>query len=381
MILLQDLDVTGKRVLLRVDFNVPFSSTGEIADLSRIKASLPSIRWILDHRGSVILLSHRGRPQGIDPQLSLAPCAAVLSSLLHLPVQTAPDCIGISTSHLQPGDILLLENLRFHPAEENPSLDPSFAKQLAALGDLYVDDAFGCAHRKHSSIWDLPRLFPGKAAAGFLLQKEIQFLSPLLHSPPRPFAALIGGAKVSTKLAVLKALAVDALYIGGGMAFTFYKALGIPVGDSLVEEDQLGNAKALLPRVHLPSHIVIADAFSDKAHYKTIPIKEGIPPGWRGMDIGLQTIAEWAPTLTQAKTLFWNGPFGVFEFSPFMQGTAAIAHLLATLPASCVVGGGDSVAAIHQLHLENAFTHLSTGGGASLEYLELGSLPGIDALS
>ena len=391
---LQDLQVNEKKVLMRVDFNVPFLACGTIADLTRIKESLPSIEWILKEGGTLILMSHLGRPTGKDPRLSLAPCAKALSILLNRPVQMATDCIGkevtLQASQLKKGEILLLENLRFYPAEEKPALDPSFAKQLASLADLYVDDAFGSAHRKHASTWEVPALFPGKAAAGFLMQKEITFLGNTLQNPKRPFYALIGGAKVSSKIGVLKALALktDGLFIGGAMAFTFYKAQGLSIGDSPFEPDQVATATQFIQMctekkipLWLPSDVVIADRFSNDAHYRTIAVSEGIPEGWQGMDIGPQTCREWEPLLKKGKTLFWNGPFGVFEFSHFTKGTEVIAKILSSLDATTIVGGGDSVFAIHKLGVASQFTHLSTGGGASMEYIELGHLPGIDALS
>lgn len=391
---LQDLQVDGKKILMRVDFNVPFLPDGTIADLTRIKESLPSIEWILKEGGTLILMSHLGRPKGRDPQFSLAPCAKALSKLLDRPVRMAIDCVGKEVerevSLLKKGDILLLENLRFHPAEEKPSLDPAFAKHLATLGDAYVDDAFGCAHREHSSTWTVPTLFPGKAAAGFLMQKEIQFLKQTLENPKRPFYALIGGAKASTKMGVLAALATktDGLFIGGAMAFTFYKAQGLSIGSSPFEESQVTQAHQFIQLcaqkkipLWLPSDIVIADAFTNEANHKTVLISEGIPDGWQGMDIGTQTCLEWASILKKGQTFFWNGPFGVFELPQFAKGTEQIAHTLSSLHATTIVGGGDSVYAIHKLKMESHFTHLSTGGGASLEYIELGHLPGIDALS
>ncbi len=270
------------------------------------------------------------------------------------------------------------------------SSNSSFATELASLADFYVNDAFGSAHRKHTSTFAVPLLFPRKAAAGFLLQKEIQFLSDAFTNPKQPFYALIGGAKASTKMGVLKALALktEGLFIGGAMAFTFYKAQGIPIGDSPFEADQIQTALEFLQLckekkipLWLPSDVVIADRFSNQAQFKTIPICKGIPNGWQGMDIGSQTSSEWESILKKGKTLFWNGPFGVFEFPHFKKGTERIANILSTLDATTIIGGGDSVFAIHSLGLSSQFTHLSTGGGASIEYIELGHLPGIDALS
>ena len=394
-LILQDLDLKEKKVLMRVDYNVPLNKDGSIADDTRIKESLPSVQYILNAGGSVILMSHLGRPLGtLDSRFSLALCAQTLSSLLHQPVLMAEDCIGEKVEKmahdLKPGQVMLLENLRFYPAEEKPSSDPTFAKKLAQLGDMYVNDAFGTAHRAHSSTATIASFFPQKAAAGLLLQKEINFLEPLFSHPPSPFYAIIGGAKISTKMGVLKSLLskVNGIFIGGAMAFTFFKAQGISIGNSLCEEDQLTAATAFLQEcaqkkvtVCLPQDIVIADAFQEDAHSRTILSKEGIPQGWQGMDIGPKTLQEWQNALKNAATLFWNGPLGVFEFPPFAKGTERIAQLLAHLSATTVVGGGDSVAAINRLNLSSQFTHISTGGGACLEFIEFGHLPGIDALS
>jgi phosphoglycerate kinase len=391
---LQEMDLKGKKVLVRVDFNVPLQEDGAIADDTRIRESIPSIQHILNAGGCVILMSHLDRPKGVDPRFSLKPCAAALAGLLGQPVLMAEDCIGDQVKevaqHLAPGQVLLLENLRFHAAEEKPDTDPSFAKKLAALGDVYVNDAFGTAHRAHSSTALIASFFPGKAAAGFLLQKEIESLGTLLSYPKRPFYALIGGAKISSKIGVLKALIskVDGLFIGGGMAFTFYRAKGIRTGNSLCEENQIQTAEEILKEcsqkgvpLHLPEDLIIADAFSNDANQKTIDASQGIPDGWQGMDIGPKTLNAWSQEFKNACTIFWNGPLGVFEFPRFSKGTDEIAEILAHLNAITIVGGGDSVAAINRLKLKTKFTHLSTGGGASLEYIEFGHLPGIDALS
>ncbi|MBS0603678.1 MAG: phosphoglycerate kinase [Verrucomicrobia bacterium] len=391
---LQDLDVKGKRVLMRVDFNVPLNKDGSISDDTRLKESLPSIQHILKAGGSVVLMSHLGRPKGQDPKLSLKPCAEALCKLLGRPVQMANDCVGDAveqiTGSLKPGQILLLENLRFHPAEEDPSNDPSFAKQLAALGDVYVNDAFGTAHRSHASTAAIAAYFPGKSAAGLLLQKEIQFLGEIVVNPKRPFYAIIGGSKISTKMGVLKSLIskADGIFIGGGMSFTFYKAKGIKIGNSLHEDDQIPVALEFMEECArkkvsfwLPKDLVIADAFSNDANVQTIEASTGIPDGWQGMDIGGQTLDEWKDALQEAGTVFWNGPPGVFEMSRFSKGTEGIAKTLASLRATTVVGGGDSVSAINKLGLASKFSHVSTGGGASLEYIEFGHLPGIDALT
>lgn len=393
---LKDLSIQGKKVLVRVDFNVPLNAQGQITDDTRIRATLPTIQYILDHGGSVILMSHLGRPEGKkEPKFSLAPCAKHLSSLIHRPVLFAPDCIGKETEtiahSLKPGQILLLENLRFYPAEEKPKLDPSFAEKLAKLGDIYVSDAFGTAHRAHSSTASITQFFPQKAAAGLLLEKEIEFLGSCLSQPKHPFYAIIGGAKISSKMGVLKSLLskVDALFIGGAMAYTFFKARGIEVGDSLCENEFTAQADEFLLLaknkkipVYLPEDVVIADSFSNDAKTQIIPTNQNIPNGWQGMDIGPSTIKNWEKALSHAAMIFWNGPLGVFEMPRFAKGTQAIAQTIAKTPkVISIIGGGDSVAAINEMHLADRFTHLSTGGGASLEFIEFGHLPGIDALS
>ena len=386
-----DLDIANKRVLVRVDFNVPQDKQGNITDDSRIVASLPTIKHIVKNKGKAILISHLGRPKGVSPEFTLAPCAKRLSELLQQPVQFAQDCIGATVQAqiqaMKPGDCLLLENVRFYPAEEKPELDPTFAEKLANLADLYVNDAFGTAHRAHSSTTTVAKFFPGKAAAGYLLEKEINFLGDVLTNPKRPFIAIVGGAKISTKIGVLKALCnkVDTLLIGGAMAYTFFKAEGIPVGDSLVENEMLDLAKEILQsgcKILLPRDVVAAKAFHADAAYKTFGIPEGIPDGYQGMDIGEKTLREWSDVLSKAKTILWNGPVGVFEMKPFAKGTHGIARAISTVAgAITIVGGGDSVAAIQEAGLADKFTHVSTGGGASLEYVEFGTLPGIKALS
>jgi phosphoglycerate kinase len=391
---IQDLDVNGKRILMRVDFNVPLNSDGTIGDETRVRESLPTIQHILNHGGKLILMSHLGRPKGWDPTLSLSPCAKLLAQLLHIPVKMANDSVGKEVekmvSELKEGEILLLENLRFHDAEEEPSTDPHFAQQLAALGDVYVNDAFGTAHRAHSSTAIIAQYFPGKAAAGLLMQKELSFLGDLLAHPQRPFFAIIGGAKVSSKIGVLKALIdkVNGLFIGGAMAFTFLKAQGISVGNSLVEDDQIETARELIEMCHvkkvplwLPRDFIAADSVSPQAQCQFSSTTQGIPLGFQGVDIGPNTIVQWRAELQKAATVFWNGPLGIFEIPCFAIGTRKIAELLSQLKAITVIGGGDSVAAIHQMELDKQFSHLSTGGGAALEFLEQGHLPGVDALS
>jgi phosphoglycerate kinase len=392
---LKELDLKGKKVLMRVDFNVPLKE-GKITDDTRIAAALPSISYILKQGGSLILMSHLGRPDGQKyEKYSLAPCAKRLSEMLQREVIMAPDCIGPEVQalvkRLQPGQLVLLENLRFYPGEEKPEKDPSFAKQLAELGDLYVNDAFGTAHRVHASTVTIAQYFPGKAAAGFLMEKEIEALGPALLKPERPFYAIIGGAKISSKLGVLKSLVakVDGLFIGGGMAYTFMKAQGLPIGNSIHEDDYLQAAKELIElcaqkkiKLFLPIDIVVADRYSNEAKTQLVMLEKGIPEGFEGVDIGPKTIAAFSQELKDGKTVFWNGPLGVFEFPNFAKGTVAIAQVLANLSgAKTIIGGGDSVAAINQAGLEEKMTHISTGGGASMEYIEFGTLPGIDALT
>ena len=392
---LQDMNLHEKKVLMRVDFNVPLDANGQITDDTRIRSATHSIEYILKQNASIVLMSHLGRPKGKkDPKYSLAPVAKRLSELLGKDVRFAPDCIGeevqkMATS-LEPGEVLLLENLRFHDAEEHPEKDPAFAEKLASLGEVFVNDAFGTAHRKHSSTHTIASFFPHKTIAGFLMDKEIAFLGSVVQNPKRPFFAIIGGAKVSTKTGVLTHLVekIDGLFIGGGMAFTFFKAQGISIGKSIIEESEVETAKKIMEKCQeraiklwLPVDIVIADHFQNDANTTTINIKDGIKPGWIGVDIGKKTIQEWAASFANAATIFWNGPLGVFEMPNFAKGTNEIAIALASTRATTVVGGGDSVAAIQQLGIADRFTHLSTGGGASLEYIEYGHLPGIDVLS
>lgn len=393
---IRDLDLGGHRVLLRVDFNVPIKN-GEVVDDSRIRASLPSIRYVLDKGGSVILMSHLGRPDGkADPKFSLIPCAKRLSLLLKIPVQMAPDCCGEKTKQmaksLLPGEVLLLENLRFHPGEEKPESEPAFVGALAELGDLYVNDAFGTAHRAHASTALIAHFFPGKAAEGFLMEKEVAYLGSVLSNPRRPFYAILGGAKISTKFKVIGALMkkADALFIGGAMAYTFLEAGGIAVGNSLVEKEFVGEALEIIRlgktgscKIFLPVDLVVAREIDAAAERRIIVVDNGVPDGFEGVDIGPKTAALYCEELKKGKTIFWNGPLGVFECPPFDLGTNTIAKMLASLEksATTIVGGGDSVAAIEQAGLADQITHISTGGGASLEYIELGKLPGIEALS
>jgi phosphoglycerate kinase len=383
---LEDLSLKGKHVLMRVDFNVPLDH-GKITDDSRIRAALPSIEYVLNHGAALILMSHLGRPKAKpEAEFSLSPCAKRLSELLKKPVFMAKDCIGPEVekmaSQLTLGQVLLLENLRFHPGEEFPEKDPSFAANLAKLGDCYINDAFGTAHRAHSSTAAITHFFPENSAMGFLMEKEIKELSPLLNKPQKPFYAIIGGAKISSKIGVIKKLLekVDALFIGGGMVYTFMKERGIEIGAS-ISEDPSSIQGLPSDKLHFPVDLVIANQLSNSAQQRTVLFNEGIPKGWQGVDIGPKTVIEWSKQLQKAATIFWNGPLGVFEISNFAKGTEAIAKLLAHSNANTIVGGGDSVAAIEQMGLADRFAHLSTGGGASLEFLEQGRLPGIDALT
>lgn len=392
MLSIDDLDLRGKRVLIRVDFNVPIDADGHILDDTRIRASLPTIQKVIQSKGIAILISHLGRPKGKMAEYSLKPCAKRLSELLHQDVLMAPDTIGEDVkaliSSMKPGDVCLLENVRFYPAEEHPELDPSFAKKLAELGDIYINDAFGCAHRAHSSTTLIASSFPGKKAPGYLLEKELLFLGKTFLKPEHPFYAIIGGAKVSTKIAVLQSLLskVDALFIGGAMAYTFFKAQGKTIGDSKFEEEMVPIAKALLDTcreknipLYLPVDTVVTTHFDNQSPFKTV--EGNIPDGYQGMDIGKKTIADWEKKLKGAKTIFWNGPVGVFEFSHFAKGTLSIAKTVASLKdVTTIAGGGETVAAIQQANLSELFSHISTGGGATLEYIEHGTLPGVDAL-
>jgi phosphoglycerate kinase len=389
---IRDVDVTGKRVLVRVDFNVPLDAEQHITDDTRIRAALPTIRYLLDHGAAVILMSHLGRPDGkVVDKMSLKPVAYHLSKLLGKPVQMATDSIGSEVeamaSGLKPGQVLLLENLRFHKEEEKNN--PDFARQLASLGDIYVNDAFGTAHRAHASTEGVTHYLPG--VAGFLMEKEINFLGSALEHPRRPFSAIIGGAKVSDKIAVLERLIgmVDSLLIGGGMANTFLKAGGYEIGDSLFEESKLDVARDLLAKARqrdlqllLPIDVVIADRFAADANSKVVSIDE-VPIGWRILDIGPETIKAFRAALADAQTIVWNGTLGVAEMPAFAKGTDTIIDILAQRTAAgaiTIIGGGDSAAAVEQAHASDKMTHVSTGGGASLEFLEGRVLPGVAAL-
>ncbi|MSS70952.1 MAG: phosphoglycerate kinase [Candidatus Latescibacteria bacterium] len=389
----EDLDVRGKCVLTRVDFNVPLEGT-KITDEARIRESLPTIRSILDRGGRLILMSHLGRPDGkVVPKLSLKPVADRLGELLGRPVTMAPDCVGPEVERLvaslQDGDVLLLENLRFHPEEEKN--DPAFSKQLASLGDLYVNDAFGTAHRAHASTEGVTRHF-SQRAAGHLMIREIDYLGAAVADPKRPFVAILGGAKVSGKIDVIQNLMskVDALLIGGGMACTFFKAQGLEIGKSLLEPDRVEVARQILAgaerkkvRLLLPVDCVVADRFAPDAQKKIVPTS-GIPADWQVLDIGPETVRLFSAEVGSARTVVWNGPLGVFEMDAFAEGTDAVARALADATnrgTLSIIGGGDSAAAVAKAGLERRMTHISTGGGASLEFLEGKPLPGVAALT
>lgn len=385
----RDLDVAGKKVLVRVDFNVPLNDKGEITDDTRITASLPTIQYLLEQKAAVILMAHLGRPKGqIKPELSLAPVAKHLGKLLGKKILFAPDCVGeaaqAAASKLKPGHILLLENLRFHKEEEKNDME--FAEKLASLADLYVNDGFGVSHRAHASVEGVTHFLP--AAAGFLLEKEIQYVGQAVTNPLHPFVAIIGGAKVSDKIGVISNLLdkVDTLLIGGGMANTFLAAQGYKMGKSLVEEDKLDLAKELLAKAKknkvnmlLPTDLVMAAAFASDAEHVTEKVKN-LNQAYMALDIGAETSKAYAEALADAKMIVWNGPMGVFEMDAFCKGTEAVAKAVAKSRATSIVGGGDSVAAIEKLGLAKRITHISTGGGASLEYLEGKVLPGVAAL-
>ena len=388
----RDISVRGKRALERVDFNVPQDDSGAITDDTRIRASLPTIQYLLDQGASVVLMSHLGRPKGkVNPTYSLRPVAERLSALLGRPVALAPDCVGSEVEAmvkaLKPGDILLLENLRFHPEEE--ANDPAFARQLAALGEIYVNDAFGTAHRAHASTEGVAHDLP--AVAGFLMEKELTFLGSALEHPKRPLVAISGGAKVSDKIAALDRLIdlADAVLIGGGMANTFFKAQGLDVGDSLVEDDKLDDARRLMEKAQragkrfiLPVDVAVAEKFAADAE-RTVTTPDAVRPGWRILDVGPQTIVAFGDALSDAATIVWNGTLGVAEFPAFAQGTNALVRLLVERTeagAITIVGGGDSAAAVEAAGAADKLSHVSTGGGASLEFLEGRTLPGVAAL-
>lgn len=384
----KDLPIKDKKIFLRVDFNVPLDEEQNITDDTRIKESLPTIQYIIDNGGIPIIASHLGRPKGkFDPRQSLKPAAKRLGELLKREVKFAPDCVGTEVKKmvddLKPGDVLLLENLRFHPEEEKN--DPNFAKELASLAEIYINDAFGAAHRAHASVEAITHYFESPAC-GFLMEKELRYLEGALKNPQRPLLAIIGGAKVSTKIGVLKNLVdkVDNLVIGGGMCFTFYKANGLGIGRSLCEDDFLTEAKQLLnnPKIYLPVDVVIATDIKNTTPVKNVDIKS-IPADHYGVDIGEKSTGQIADLIKNAKTIVWNGPMGIFEIDAYAKGTEAVARAIAdvtTKGAISIVGGGDSVAALEKFNLKSSISHVSTGGGASLEYLEGKELPGLRVL-
>jgi phosphoglycerate kinase len=385
----RDVDVSGKKVLVRVDFNVPMDRNGEIADDSRIRGAIPTIQYLQTNGAAIILCSHFGRPDGkVVESMRLGPIADRLSQLLNQPIQMAADCVGpnveAAAAALQPREILMLENLRFHPEEEKN--DPEFARRLASLADLYVNDAFGTAHRAHASTAGVAKYLP--AVAGFLMLKEIEELGNVLGNPDRPMTAILGGAKISSKLGVIHNLLskVDCLLLGGGMASTFLKAHGVSVGDSLVEDDQLEAANDIMAYADirgvpllLPTDVVVADAFKADAEHQTVSVN-AIPDGWRIMDIGPDSLDTFREALRDCKTVFWNGPVGVAEFPAFAEGSYALAMELADMDAHVVIGGGETAALVEEAGLHDRFTHVSTGGGASLEFIEGKTLPGVAAL-
>ena len=384
-------DVKGKRVFVRVDFNVPIEK-GIITDDMRIRGALPTIKLLVERQAKVILASHLGRPKGgPSPEFSLAPAAKRLSELLGKPVTMAPDCIGPEVeklvSGMKNGDVLMLENVRFHKGEEKN--DPEFARALASLADMYVDDAFGTAHRAHASTEGITHFLKGPFASGFLIQKELKYLGDALDKPERPFLAILGGKKVADKIGVIRNLLkkVDSLIIGGGMAYTFYKAQGLEIGTSLFDQEAFETAKEILKefggkpeKILLPVDCLVADKFDSSANTKVVAAN-AIPAGWLGVDIGPESIEIFIDKIKRAKTIVWNGPMGVFEIDKFAEGTRKIAEAMAQSEAVTVIGGGDSAAALEKFGLTGKMTHVSTGGGASLEFLEGIQLPGIAALT
>jgi phosphoglycerate kinase len=381
----KDIDIKNKRVLMRVDFNVPMAD-GKVTDDKRIKAALPTIKYVLEQGASLILMSHLGRPKGgPDPEFSLRAASEVLATLLETPVKMAPDCVGAEVEkmakEMKPGDVMMLENTRFHAGEEKNDLE--LAKQMASLGDVYVNDAFGSAHRAHSSTEGIARFLP--AVSGFLMEQELEYLGRAIANPEHPYIAILGGAKISDKILVVETLLskCDKLIIGGGMANTFLAAQGLNMQDSLVEESSLETAKSILSRfadkLILPVDAIIADKFDAEANTQTVDVDK-IPAGWRMLDVGPKTLELYKASLNGVKLVVWNGPVGVFEMPKFAGGTFALARMLAESGAITVIGGGDSASAVKKAGFAKQMTHVSTGGGASLEFLEGKDLPGVAAL-
>jgi phosphoglycerate kinase len=387
---IRDIDVAGKKVFIRVDYNVPMDKEGNITEDTRIRATLPTLKYLLSQNAAIVIASHLGRPKGeVVPAFSLAPVAKRLSELLGLEVAVAPDCVGpeveVKAKALQPGQILMLENLRYHKAEEKN--DPEFSRQLASLADIAVNDAFGVSHRAHASVEGITKYLP--AVAGFLMEKEILFVGQTVANPAHPFVAIIGGAKVSDKIGVIENLLkkVNTLIIGGGMANTFLAAQGYNIGKSLLEADKVELAKSLIVTAKekgvnllLPTDVVIADKFAADAQHKAVAVAN-IDSEWMALDIGPETAKVYAKAVETAQTIVWNGPMGVFEMDAFANGTETVAKAVAASKATSIVGGGDSIAALEKVGLSDKITHISTGGGASLEFLEGKVLPGIAALA
>jgi len=387
---IEDFALEGQRVFIRVDYNVPLDEEGNITDDTRIRRSLPTLNYALDHRAKVILASHLGRPKGKpDPKLSLKPVAVRLSRLLGKEVKFVPDCVGPEVERevqgLRSGEVMLLENLRFHPGETKN--DPQFAQALARLADIYINDAFGTAHRKHASTYGIVE-FVTKAGIGFLMKREIEYFNKAMLNPNRPLVAIIGGAKISTKVGIMEALLekVDKMVVGGAMAFTFYRYLGWSTGTSLVEEEMVETAGRVIRKawkggvkLYFPVDVVVAKEMSPQAESRIVPCQE-IPEGWMGLDIGPASIILFDEVIRGSETIIWNGPMGVFEIDKFRKGTLSVARAIAMTPALSIAGGGDTDVAIHEAGVTEQITYISTGGGAFLELLEKGTLPALEVL-